>query len=480
MEFGILSVGAYVPRLRLSRKAIAGAHRWMAPALGAAAKGERAFCSFDEDSVTMAVEALRDCVAPGDRAGLAALTLASTTLPYSDMSNAGIVAGTADLSASVRSVESTGSQRAATLALIPALRSGTEESVIVASERPQAKPASPQEMQIGAGAAAFRIGKGDPVARFLGAASTTMNFPDHLRSAENDDPYFWEERWIRDEGYAKLIPPAVRAALADAGVEAGEIDHFVMPSMIRKGADSVARKLGLKAAVADDLSAGCGNTGAAHVLLMLGKVLETAEAGQKILVVCFGQGADAIVLEATGRRSAGRGVSGALADRMETDDYMRFLSFYDRIDLEWGMRAEGAEKAALTNVWRSAPQLSAFKAGKCPDCGTVQFPQLPVCVSQGCGASRDRFEQVSLADAPAKQLTYTADWLSYHPAPPLHIGFVQFDNGARLYMETCDTTTDALDVGLPLRMVFRIKKTDPRNGFRRYFWKATPDKLQEH
>lgn len=478
MSFGILSVGAYVPRLRLSRRAIAEAHKWMAPSLGGAAKGERAFCSFDEDSVTMAVEALRDCVPPADRKVIQALTLASTTLPYADMSNAGIVAGAADLDTSVRTLESTGSQRAATLALIPALR-GREECVVVASEQPQAKPASPQEMQLGAGAGAIRIGEGEPVATLLGAGSVTMNFPDHVRSTENQDGYYWEERWVRDDGYTTLIPPAVTAALDEAGLAAGDIDHFVMPAMIRKGAESVARKLGIKGTIADDLAAGLGNAGVAQVVLMLGKVLETAEAGQKILVVGFGQGADALVLEATGKRSAGRGVSGALADRIGTEDYLRLLSFYGRIDLDWGMRAEGADKAALTNAWRAAPQLSAFKAGKCPKCGTVQFPQLPVCVDAGCGGSRDAFAQISLADEPARQLTYTADWLSYHPAPPLHVGFVQFANGARLYMETCDTSTEALDVGLPLRMVFRIKKTDPRNGYRRYFWKATPTKHQE-
>lgn len=478
MGFGILSVGAYVPRLRLSRKSIAAAHKWMAPSLARAAKGERAFCSFDEDSVTMAVEAVRDCVAPEDRNAINVLTLASTTLPYADMSNAGIVAGATDLGSAVRTMESTGSQRAATLALISALR-GSDDCVVVASEQPQAKPASTQEMQMGAGAAALRIGEGDPVAVLLGAGSVTMNFPDHVRSVENKDSYYWEERWIRDEGYAKLIPPAVKDALAEAGLTAGDIDHFVMPALIRMGAEAVAKKLGVTGAIADDLSAGLGNAGVAQVLLMLANVLETAKAGQKLLVIGFGQGADAIILEATGKRSAGRGVLGALADRIATKDYMRFLSFYDRIDLEWGMRAEGAEKATLTNAWRAAPQLSAFKAGKCPKCGTVQFPQLPVCVDAGCGGSRNDFEQVSLAEEPAKQLTYTADWLSYHPAPPLHVGFVQFDNGARLYMETCDTTTDPLDVGLPLRMVFRIKKTDPRNGYRRYFWKATPTKLQE-
>ena len=31
-----------------------------------------------------------------------------------------------------------------------------------------------------------------------------------------------------------------------------------------------------------------------------------------------------------------------------------------------------------------------------------------------------------------------------------------------------------IDVGLPVKLVFRIKDADPMRGFVRYFWKATP------
>ena len=87
---------------------------------------------------------------------------------------------------------------------------------------------------------------------------------------------------------------------------------------------------------------------------------------------------------------------------------------------------------------------------------------------------RRHFEQVPLADEPAKVLTITADWLSYHPSPPLYVGFVQFDNGARLLMESVDVGPAGIDVGTPLRMVFRIKEQDKVRGYARYFWKATP------
>ena len=75
---------------------------------------------------------------------------------------------------------------------------------------------------------------------------------------------------------------------------------------------------------------------------------------------------------------------------------------------------------------------------------------------------------------PAHVFTYTADWLNYHPAPPLYVGLIQFENQARLLMEVVDVGSDGIDIGTPLRMVYRIKELDKARGYRRYFWKATP------
>src|SRR5665647_2392390 len=53
---GIIAYGAYIPWLRLERKLIA--ESWGIPG----APGEIAVANFDEDSVTMGVEAARDCI----------------------------------------------------------------------------------------------------------------------------------------------------------------------------------------------------------------------------------------------------------------------------------------------------------------------------------------------------------------------------------------------------------------------------------
>lgn len=72
---GILSYGAYVPYYRLTRKAIG------------AGRGERAVASYDEDAVSMAVEAGRE-ILPDALENLNSLIFATTSPPYAEKLNA--------------------------------------------------------------------------------------------------------------------------------------------------------------------------------------------------------------------------------------------------------------------------------------------------------------------------------------------------------------------------------------------------------
>jgi 3-hydroxy-3-methylglutaryl CoA synthase len=473
-DFGITRFGGYVPRLRLDRAIIADAHKWMAPGLRGQAKGSRAFLSWDEDVVTMAVEAGRDCLDGNEPIGFAAIRLASTSFPYADLQHSALVASALRLPVGVASSDVGQSQRAGTSGLLQALRAA-EPALFIAADAPVGRPASTQELSYGAGAAAFALGSDGIVARLIGSASITAPFVDHFRSAQARYDYFWEERWIRDEGYAKLVPAAIKAALADAGIEIGDVAHFVMPSMQRGASEAVAKKMGFGGAVAAGLENGVGYAGTAHAPLMLAHVLETAKSGERILLIGFGQGADALLFEVTesiARARPRRGVSGAITEGVATDSYLRMLSFYGGIDLEWGMRSEKNAKTALTDQYRSDDQIDGLVAGKCGACGTVQFPQLEYCVT--CQAPADQFTPLGLVDEAAQVLTYTADWLSYHPAPPLYVGFAQFDNGARILMEVVDVGPDGIEVGTPLKLTYRIKERDKVRGYNRYFWKATP------
>lgn len=477
-QYGITGFGGYIPRLRMQRAAIAAAHQWMAPSLRSLGKGQRAFCSWDEDTITMAVEAARDALGHRAVTQVQSLTLASTRMPYANVQNSSLVAAALHLPGAAATADIGYAERAGVSALLAALRAGQGPALVVAADHPPAKPASTQELTYGAGAAAFTLGSDNVVACLVGHATRNNVFVDHYRAEDQAFDYFWEERWIREEGYAKVVPEAVKAALTQAGLTGADVNHFVMASSFKAADQAVAKKLGIAPeAVVDAMDGTCGYAGAAHAPMMLALALERAQPGQHIVVAGFGQGCDVLVLKVTDAIAdfkPQRGISGALADAQPHDAYLRMLSYAGGIDLEWGMRAEKVVKTALTDQYRSRHQLNGFMAGKCSCCGTLQFPQLAYCVNPACNAPASKFEPVSLRDVPAKVFTYTADALSYHPAPPLYVGFVQFDNGARLLMEMVDVGAAGLEVGTPLRSVLRIKDLDKTRGHTRYFWKMTP------
>ena len=473
---GIKSFGAYVPPRRFSRKLIAEANRWAFPSPKSSPKGERSVCAWDEDVITMAVEAGRDCLRDADRDAVRGLTVASTSAPYADLSGAAIVAAALRLPRAARSREMSGSTRAGLSALIDSCAmAGAGDQLIVASEQRIAKPGSAQELQYGGAAAALLIGQGeDLVARFLGSETVSQPFFDHFRQSGSDFDYQWEDRWIRDEGVLKFVPETLAILSKRLGFEASEIAYFGHCGGSR-GADAlVARRLGIEPErVLPNLQDRVGDTGAAHPLLMLASALERAKPGDKIVIVSFAHGCEIVVFEKGDISGSGtrRGVEQSIANRIEETAYLKLLSFDRQVDLDWGMRAEVDNKTALTQLYRTADQSLGFVGGRCSACEAVQFPSLPTCVN--CGAA-DTQRPYPLADEPAQIATFTADWLQYSPAPPLYMGLIQFDCGARILMEIVDVGPTGIDVGTPLKASFRIKERDRLRGFARYFWKASP------
>src|SRR5260370_2564552 len=166
---GLASYGGYLPRLRLSRQAIVAANAWANPALGSQAKGERAMGNWDEDAVTMAVEAARDCLGERPREGFAALVLASTTAPFDDRQNAGIVVQALRLAGDINTMDVAASQRAGTSGLIAALDTAASRGPVlfVAAQKRRTPAARPPELPAAHRPAAPTLQSRDSVARPL-------------------------------------------------------------------------------------------------------------------------------------------------------------------------------------------------------------------------------------------------------------------------------------------------------------------------
>ncbi|HEX4080514.1 MAG TPA: OB-fold domain-containing protein [Rhizomicrobium sp.] len=482
---GIIAYGAYVPRLRLQRKAVAEANSWFAPGLLGTARGERAMANWDEDAITMAVEAGRDCLLATDplrdRRFVDAVYFASTSAPFSDRSNGGIAARALSLSEAVSVADVGATQRAGLGALVCALdavSSGrARHPLVLAGEKRKARAASTQELSFGDAGVALALGDKEPIAGFLGSHALSVDFVDHFRAAGEDFDYGWEERWIRDEGYAKIVPAAIHGLLQKTNTAAADIAHFILPCPFARMDRQIAGRCGIDPSnVRDNLAGKLGDSGAAHALLMLAHTLETAKPGEKILAAQFGEGCDAVLFEATQALPGlpkRAGVSGALARRKEETNYLKYLAFNGLVELEKGMRAEVDRKTALSVLYRKNDMLTALVGGKCRICGTAQFPRTRICVNPNCGAV-DSQEPYSFAECEGTVLSWSADFLTYSMAPPNHYGMITFAEGGRFMADITDVDQGQIDSGTKVRMAFRIKDFDGKRGFRRYFWKAVP------
>jgi 3-hydroxy-3-methylglutaryl CoA synthase/NAD(P)-dependent dehydrogenase (short-subunit alcohol dehydrogenase family)/putative sterol carrier protein len=478
---GITSFGAYIPRLRLDRMSIFQSMGWFAPAVVMVAQGERSMCNWDEDSLTMAVAAARDGLTGMDKSRIDGLYLASTTLPFADRQNAGIVATALNLRSDILTSDFTASQKAGTSALIAALdavRAGDRHQLLVAAaDRRETRAAYFYEMWFGDGAAAVCVGDDNVIAEFLGSHSVAYDFVDHYRGAGKTFDYMWEERWARDQGYARIIPEAVNGLMDKLDITMDDVDRLVFPCFFKAEHRNIAAMLGAdNDKVADNLHDVCGETGTAHSLLMLCGALETAVPGERILVAGFGQGCNALYFKVTDRivdLKTRNGLQGSLKNKKTIDNYPKFLKFRNLLQTEMGIRAEAPTQTAMTALWRKRQMLLGLVGGRCDACGTPQFPKMDICVNPACGALRSQVDY-EFADVPATIKTFTADLLAVSVDPPHCYGMIQFEGGGRFMADFTDCAMDDLKVGLPMRMVFRKRSEDRERGFVNYFWKAAP------
>jgi len=465
---GIVAYGAYIPVHRLGQETA-----------GWGSSVEKAVRGFDEDSVSMAVAAARDCLKGADCASIDGVVFASTTPAYMEKQSAAIVAEANDLRSDIFTTDCTGSLRAGTSALriaLDAVNAGSARNVlVVAADCRMGAPKGDFDRSSGDGAVALLVGDSDVVATIDDVFSVSDQIIDLWRGEGEQFVGSWEDRFVYDEGYFRVMPLAVSGLLRKAGAEAKDFTKAVLygPNARRQG--EMARRLGfdVKTQLQDPLFGKMGCTGCAFALMLLVGALEEASAGDKYLMASYGDGSDAMTLTVTDQISKlapRRGIKGHLSTKRVVPDYLEYVTRWRGLMASEAARRPPAMPPSPSARHREEDQNIRLYAGKCKVCGTTQYPPQRVCTR--CH-SKDQFDTVNLSGKTAQIFTFSQDYLAGTADVPLVITVVDFDGGGRgMFMMTDRDTTADVYAGAAVEMTFR--KLRSVGGIHNYYWKTMP------
>jgi hydroxymethylglutaryl-CoA synthase len=458
----ILAYGAYVPPGRLDRSAIAAT-------LGQpAGRGSRSVASHDEDSTTLAVEAARLALHRAPQGTQPrTLLLSSATPTYLDRTNAAVVHAALHLDPSTAAYDFGGAPRSGVGALTTAL-GGSATTLVISSDIRTGLPGSADEAAGGDAAAAFLVGDGPGLAELVGTASATTEFLDRWRVPGQSHSRQWEDRFGQ-ASYVPLAQQVVDEVLKTSAITREQVTTVVIAGLHERACSAVARSLG---AVASAVSPVVGNPGTAQPGLLLVEALDSAHAGDLVLVVTLADGADAMLLRATDGIEQARtwpSLAEAVDHGTRPVPYPTFLTWRGMLHREPPRRPDPEPPSPPASARHLAWKFG-FVAGACATCGTRHLPALQTCMS--CGHAGE-MEPVRLADTRGTVVTYTVDRLTYSLSPPVIAVVIDFDGGGRFQCELTDAGADEVAIGDRVEMTFR-RFFQAGNGIANYFWKARP------
>ncbi|MDD5094637.1 MAG: 3-oxoacyl-[acyl-carrier-protein] synthase III C-terminal domain-containing protein [Dehalococcoidia bacterium] len=465
---GIKSYGAYIPLHRLAQADIAKAYD------RGGGVGELAVANFDEDTVTMGVEASVDCLKGMERSIVDTLFFATTSPPYREKQSAAIIAQALDLKRQLVANDLCDSLRSGNMALNLAtglVASGkSKNALVVASEVRKGFPGSEYERVLGDAAGALLVGDTDVIASLEAYYCIADEITDVWRM--EGDPFVksWEDRFVFTQGYNRNIKEAIVGLMKKQGLQQKDISKIVFYAPDARNHQAMAKGLGFdpKTQVQDGMFGTVGNTGAAATIFMMVAALESAKPGDMILLAGYGDGADAFLFKVTPeieKCRGHRGVKGHINSKKALTSYNKMLRVREISPVEMARRP--VEVASAPMMLRDRDMVSTMKGVKCKVCGRVQFPKQRVCYH--C-RTKDQFELYRLSDKTATVFTFCVDHLAATIDPPVIKAIVDFEGGGRTLVTIADRDVENVKIGTTVEMAFR--RIHDAMGFRNYIWKS--------
>jgi hydroxymethylglutaryl-CoA synthase len=289
MMSGIVGYGVYVPKYRIKQQDIG--IPW-----GGFGMGEKAVCGWDEDIISMAAEALDNAMKhSGVKASdVGALYMGTASSHMVETHLSPILAELHGLSPHATVLDLPGTVNAVGNALSQCMMAieakRIECGIVVGTENRMVGPGSDAEVNFGAAAVAMVIGTKGTIADVEGVASYRTLFLDRWRNAK--DPWvsnLFDQRFFRDDGYAKHIQEATNALLAKIGKKTSDYKLAIFPQVDPRVPTGAGKVLGIKN-LFPDLTGVIGDVGGVSPFLCMAGALEQTKPGERLLVASYGSG----------------------------------------------------------------------------------------------------------------------------------------------------------------------------------------------
>ncbi|MCA0988559.1 OB-fold domain-containing protein [Guptibacillus algicola] len=472
---GIIAYEVYLPHHRISKKEVAGFHG------GYAGKGTKSVAHYDEDSLTMAVNASNSLGDALEKYQPGAVYFASTTSPYQEKLGSVTLAKALHLPANTGTIDYGNSLRAASNAIragMNAVESGKGSVLVSLSDRRLARPKSPLEAEMGAGAVSFLLGEGDDVlAELIGSSNVAGEQVSQWRTAQDQFLRQWEDRFIA-HSVSEAVLQCVHDLLTKTNRSLENIDTVILAGPTEKLSLTLARLIGANEEQVTSMRDGSiGHLGTANGPYMFTKALSESIPGQTILWLQAGDGCEAMLFQTTEAISSykqKKPLSHFEENSNENVTYSDYLRWYELLEVDEGRRP-GASTPSAPALKRNSDQILGLFGSECMSCGQSYYPKQRVCVK--CHV-KDEMKPFSLQGKKAKVATYTVDYLATSVSPPTIFAVVDIEGGSRMLAQATDCTPDEISIGTEVEFSFR--KLYEAGGVHNYFWKVVPKRGVQH